>query len=55
LTSPATWEESTEASNLEIRVIPDFPAMRFAQPSLTLLPTGETNPKPVTTTLRRAT
>jgi hypothetical protein len=39
-------------SKREIRVMPDFPAMMLAQASGTPIPTGETMPRPVTTTLR---
>jgi len=35
-----------------MRVMPDFPARMWVQASGTVFPTGETIPRPVTTTLR---
>jgi len=52
LTSPAIFEEKSDASKRVIRVIPDFPAMTFSHASETVLPTGEIMPNPVMATLR---
>src|SRR5918996_2148900 len=54
-TSPAIWLESRDASNLEMRVMPDLPARALDQASATVFPIGLTIPSPVTTTLRRLT
>jgi hypothetical protein len=45
-------EEKALASNLVICVMPDLPATILAQAVLTPIPTGETTPRPVTTTRR---
>ena len=51
-TSPAIWELKLLASNLVILLMPDLPATIFAQAVCVPIPTGETTPRPVTTTLR---
>src|SRR5690554_2475224 len=54
-TSPAICDARPDASNWVMRVMPDSPARIFAQAVSTPIPTGETIPRPVTTTLRRDT
>src|SRR4029079_7805421 len=54
LTSPAICVGSAPGSKREMRVMPDFPAMMFAHDSAIPIPTGDTMPRPVTTTLRLA-
>src|SRR5712692_9211192 len=54
-TAPAIWLARREGSKRVMRVIPDFPASALSQASWTLLPRGQTTPRPVTTTLRRFT
>src|SRR5687767_7374447 len=54
-TSPAIWDASADASKCVIRVMPDSPARIFAQAVCNPIPTGDTMPRPVTTTLRRDT
>jgi hypothetical protein len=51
-TSPAIRTGKFEASKRVIVSIPDFPATIFPHASSTVFPTGETMPRPVTTTLR---
>src|SRR5215213_3590668 len=55
LTSPAIWLARRDGSKRVMRVIPDVPASALSQASWTLLPRGQTAPRPVTTTLRRLT
>src|SRR6185503_3609442 len=52
LTSQANRTPWRAASNLVIGAAPDRPARRPAQDSATVLPTGVTSPRPVTTTRR---
>src|SRR5574343_2051168 len=52
LTSPATWQAMSLASKLVLVPMPLLPARRLAQAVVTSLPTGDTCPRPVTTTLR---
>src|SRR5688572_6763708 len=54
-TSPAIWQARRAGSNFVMRVIPDLPARAFCQASATVLPMGQTMPRPVTATLRRDT
>src|SRR5688572_6583997 len=54
-TSPAIWLERREGSKRVTRVMPDLPATALCQASATVLPSGQTMPRPVTTTLRRLT
>ena len=42
-----------DASKRDIRVMPERPAMMLDQAVWTPIPTGDTMPNPVTTTLRR--
>src|SRR6185503_938788 len=51
-TSPAICEAKGVGSKRLILLMPDLPATIAAQASLTELPTGQTVPSPVTTTLR---
>ncbi len=51
-TSPAICELKGEGSKRVMRVMPDWPARMLFQASGTPIPTGETMPRPVTTTLR---
>src|SRR5215216_5569707 len=53
LTSPANLQAKLLASNCVMRSMPDLPASRLDQDSATVLPTGLTHPRPVTTTRRR--
>ncbi len=52
LTSPAIWEANALGSNLVMRLMPDCPAMMFFHAVAVPIPTGDTTPRPVTTTLR---
>src|SRR5882672_980929 len=52
-TSPAIWLESGLASKCVMRPMPDLAARTLDQASATVLPIGQTIPKPVTTTRRR--
>jgi len=52
-TSPAIRDGNPSVSNRVILVIPDTPATMFAHAAGTPRPTGETMPRPVTTTRRR--
>src|SRR3954466_9627919 len=52
-TSPAIWLDRRAGSKRVMRVIPEVPASALSQASWTLLPRGQTMPRPVTTTLRR--
>src|SRR5688572_31085191 len=52
-TSPAIWELKAEGSKRVMRVMPDWPARMLFQASGAPMPTGQTVPRPVTTTLRR--
>src|SRR5689334_23191252 len=54
-TSPAIWQARRAGSNLVMRVMPGVPASAFCQASATVLPIGQTMPRPVTTTRRRVT
>src|SRR5688500_2776397 len=54
LTSPAIRDGSEDASKRVIGPIPDFPASMLPQACGTPTPTGDTMPRPVTTTLRLA-
>src|SRR5438067_9260870 len=54
-TSPAIWLARRDGSKRVMRVIPGVPASALSQASWTLLPRGQTMPRPVTTTLRRLT
>src|ERR671933_1833602 len=51
-TSPPMRTPNPDASNSEIVSMPEQPASRLAQVSGTLVPTGVTAPRPVTTTRR---
>jgi hypothetical protein len=52
-TSPAKCVVKALASKPVILAMPDFPASKAAQDASTVLPTGLTQPKPVTTTRLR--
>src|SRR5580704_19797271 len=52
LTSAAIWQANSEASNCVIFPTPLLPASRFFRTSSVVLPTPQTRPIPVTTTLR---
>jgi hypothetical protein len=54
-TSPATWLARRAGSNRVMRVMPGLPASALPQACATVLPIGQTIPRPVTTTLRRDT
>src|SRR6185369_16616912 len=51
-TSPANLHAKLLASNCVMRSMPGLPASRLDQDSATVLPTGLTHPRPVTTTRR---
>jgi hypothetical protein len=51
-TSPANLQAKALASNEVMVSMPDFPANRLAQDSVTVFPTGAMQPSPVTTTRR---
>src|SRR5262245_6643116 len=51
-TSPAICEVKAEGSKRVMRVMPDLPARMLFHASDAPMPTGETMPRPVTTTLR---
>src|SRR6266576_3344373 len=53
-TSQAKCDEWREASNNVMGAAPERPARRAAQVSSVPMPTGDTSPTPVTTTLRSA-
>src|SRR5690348_3207201 len=53
-TSPAKRQEKLDASKRVMGAMPVRPPTMFAQPSSTELPTGQTSPRPVTTTRRRS-
>src|SRR3954463_16272281 len=53
LTSPANRHARFAASKRVIRSMPLLPASRLDQDSSTVVPTGLTQPRPVTTTRRR--
>jgi hypothetical protein len=52
-TSPAIFTGKEEVSKRVISPMPERPLVMASQYSDTVLPTGETTPRPVTTTLRR--
>src|SRR5487761_1945730 len=52
-TSPAIRDGKVEASKRVMGPIPERPATMFSQAGATPMPTGDTMPRPVTTTRRR--
>src|SRR6478735_8497619 len=52
LTSPAKWQAKALASKLLMVSMPDLPANRLSQASVTEFPTGARQQSPVTTTRR---
>ena len=52
-TSPAKRQEKALASNRLTGAMPEVPDTRLDQAVATSLPTGDTTPRPVTTTRRR--
>ena len=53
LHSPAKWVAKAEASKCVMGPMPDRPATRVSHAFATPVPTGQTIPRPVTTTRRR--